>query len=75
MQLARLVEIAKKANMPSASIKKFLDKMESQKHKTQTGIIEVRGPGGYFMLVRYTTDNAKLFEIHLNTKLKKTRYE
>ncbi|XP_012221912.1 translational activator of cytochrome c oxidase 1 [Linepithema humile] len=72
-QLARLVEIAKKANMPVATIKNFLEKMESRKNKTQTGIIEVRGPSGYFMLIRYTTDNTRVFEMNLNIKLKKTR--
>jgi len=62
-------------NMPAASIKSFLEKMERRKNKTQTGILEVRGPNGYVMLVSYVTDNPKVFLQELNSKLKKTRYE
>ncbi|XP_011698155.1 PREDICTED: translational activator of cytochrome c oxidase 1 [Wasmannia auropunctata] len=72
-KLAQLIERAKKANMPAASIKSFLEKMEARKNKTQTGVLEVRGPSGYVMLVRYTTDNPKTFAIQLNIKLKKTK--
>lgn len=61
--------------MPLASIKTFLERIEARKNKNQKGIIEVRGPNGYVMLVSYTTDNPKLFAIELNSKLKKTRYE
>lgn len=73
-KLAKLIEQAKKANMPVATINTFLDKMEARKNKTQTGIIEIRGPGGYIILVRYTTDNVKAFIAQLNSKIKKTRY-
>ena len=61
--------------MPAASIKSLLAKMEARKNKTQTGVIEVRGPNGYIMLVCYITDNPKSFLIELNSKLKKTKYE
>lgn len=61
--------------MPVASIKSFLEKMEARKNKTQTGLQEVRGPNGYVMLVRFTTDHTKAFLMELNSKLKKTRYE
>lgn len=61
--------------MPVATIKSFLEKMELRKNKTQTGVLEVRGPTGYVMLVCYTTDNPKSFLIELNSKIKKTRYE
>lgn len=71
-KLAKLIEQAKKANMPVATINTFLDKMEARKNKTQTGIIEIRGPGGYIILVRYTTDNVKAFIAQLNSKIKKT---
>lgn len=74
-KLAKLIEEAKRANMPVASINTFLEKMEARKNKTLTGIIEVRGPNGYVVLVRYTTDNVKAFIMQLNSKLKKTRYE
>jgi len=49
--------------------------MEARKNKTQTGVLEVRGPNGYVMLVCYTTDNAKSFAMELNSKIKKTKYE
>jgi len=62
--------------MPVASIKSFLDRMEARKkNKTQTNVIEVRGPNGYIMLVYYITNNPKFFLIELNSKLKKTKYE
>ncbi|XP_050457713.1 translational activator of cytochrome c oxidase 1 isoform X1 [Cataglyphis hispanica] len=72
IKLAQIIEQAKKANMPVTSINKFLEKMEARKNKTQTGIIEVRGPNGYVMLVRYTTDNAKSFILQFKSKIKKT---
>ncbi|XP_032666183.1 translational activator of cytochrome c oxidase 1 [Odontomachus brunneus] len=71
LKLAQIIEQAKKKNMPVASIKNFLEKMESRKNKTQEGVIEIRGPSGYVMLVRYFTDNFKQFEGDLNHKLKK----
>lgn len=49
--------------------------MEARKIKTQDGIAEVQGPSGYIMLVHYTTDNMRLFQMELNHKLKKCRYE
>lgn len=61
--------------MPAASIKTFLEKMEERKHKTKHGVTEIRGPNGYIMLVRYTTDNVKVFQMELNHKLKKCRYK
>lgn len=61
--------------MPAASIKSFLEKMEARKNKTETGVLEVRGPNGYVMLVCYITDNSKSFVMRLNSKLKKTKYE
>jgi len=61
--------------MPVASINTFLEKMEARKNKSQTGIIEIRGPSGYVALVRYTTDNVKAFTTLLHTKLKKTWYD
>jgi len=62
--------------MPVASIKSFLDRMEARKkNKTQTNVIEVRGPNGYIMLVCYITNNPKFFLTELNSKLKKTKYE
>ncbi|XP_039305506.1 probable transcriptional regulatory protein LCABL_11860 isoform X2 [Solenopsis invicta] len=73
LKLSQIIERAKKANMPVASIKSYLERMESRKNKTKTGIQEVRGPNGYVMLVSYTTDNPKLFELELNSKLKKTK--
>ncbi|TGZ31926.1 translational activator of cytochrome c oxidase 1 [Temnothorax longispinosus] len=73
LKLSQVIERAKKVNMPVASIKSFLEKMEARKNKTQTGIIEIRGPNGYVMLVCYTTDNPKAFSHELNAKLKKTR--
>ncbi|XP_011865267.1 PREDICTED: translational activator of cytochrome c oxidase 1 [Vollenhovia emeryi] len=73
LRLCQLIERARKSNMPVASIKSFLDRMEARKHKTQSGIQEVRGPNGYVMLVRYTTDNPKRFVGELNAKIKKTR--
>lgn len=75
VKLAKLIEQAKKANMPVASINAFLEKVEARKNKTQTGAIEIRGPSGYVMLVRYTTDNIRSFMILLHTNLKKTWYE
>ncbi|XP_012534520.1 translational activator of cytochrome c oxidase 1 [Monomorium pharaonis] len=72
-KLSQIIEQARKANMPVASINSFLEKMESRKNKTQTGILEVRGPNGYIMLVGYMTDNHKLFKMELNSKLKKTK--
>ncbi|CAL1689336.1 unnamed protein product [Lasius platythorax] len=71
-RLAQLIEQAKKANMPVASINNFLEKMEARKNKTQAGIAEVRGPNGYILLVRYKTDNAKAFIMQFKSKLKKT---
>ncbi|KAL6268451.1 hypothetical protein P5V15_001586 [Pogonomyrmex californicus] len=72
-KLSQVIERAKKANMPVASIKSFLEKMETRKNKIQTGLIEVRGPNGYVMLVCYKTDNPKSFAIELNSKIKKTK--
>ncbi|XP_011050017.1 PREDICTED: translational activator of cytochrome c oxidase 1 [Acromyrmex echinatior] len=73
LKLSQVIERARKANMPVASIKSFLDRIEARKNKTQTGVIEVRGPNGYIMLVCYITDNPKFFLIELNSKLKKTK--
>lgn len=75
LKLSQVIERAKKANMPVASIKSLLEKMEARKNKTQTGVTEVRGPNGYVMLVCYITDKPKAFLIELNSKLKKTKYE
>lgn len=61
--------------MPAISIKSFLEKMELRKHKDKSGIIEIRGPNGYVMLIRYTTDHIKEFQIQINIKLKKCWYE
>ncbi|KAM0725373.1 Translational activator of cytochrome c oxidase 1 [Formica fusca] len=72
VKLAQIIEQAKKANMPAASINTFLEKMEARKNKTQIGIIEARGPNGYVMLVRYATDNTKTFMLQFRTKIKKT---
>ncbi|XP_012062772.1 PREDICTED: translational activator of cytochrome c oxidase 1-like [Atta cephalotes] len=74
LKLSQVIERAKKANMPVASIKSFLDRMEARKkNKTQTNVIEVRGPNGYIMLVCYITNNPKFFLTELNSKLKKTK--
>ncbi|XP_018406993.1 PREDICTED: translational activator of cytochrome c oxidase 1 isoform X2 [Cyphomyrmex costatus] len=73
LKLSKIIERAKKVNMPVASIKSFLDKMETRKNKTQAGVIEVRGPSGYTMVVSYMTDNPKAFLIEFNSKLKKTK--
>lgn len=72
-KLSQIIEQAKKANMPVASIKSFLEKMEARKNKTQTGLVGVRGPNSYVMLVRYLTDHPKSFIMELNSKLKKTK--
>lgn len=61
--------------MPVASINNFLEKMEARKNKTIPGVIEVRGPNGYILLARFTTDNVKTFIIEFKTKIKRTRYE
>lgn len=61
--------------MPVDSIKSFLERMETRKNKTQEGIVNIRGPNGYSMLVCYMTDNAKQFQAELNNKLKKCRYK
>jgi len=74
IKLAQLIEQAKKANMPSTTIKNFLEKMEAIKNKNHKGIIEVRGPNGYVMLISYLTHNPKAFVMDINSKLKKTRY-
>jgi len=60
--------------MPSATIKNVLEKMEANKNKNHKGIIEVRGPGGYVMLISYLTHNPKAFAVNVYSKLKKTRY-
>lgn len=72
LRLAQIIEQAKKANMPVASINSFLEKMEARQNKTQPGVIEIRGPNGYILLARYTTDNVKSFIIELKSKLKRT---
>ncbi|XP_025262169.1 translational activator of cytochrome c oxidase 1 [Camponotus floridanus] len=72
IKLAKLIEQAKKVNMPVASINTFLEKMEARKNKNRTGVIEIHGPSGYVALVRYTTDNVKALMTLLHTKLKKT---
>ncbi|XP_029160796.1 translational activator of cytochrome c oxidase 1-like [Nylanderia fulva] len=71
LRLAQLIEQAKKVNMPVASINSFLEKMEARKNKTQSGVVEIRGPNGYILLARYTTDNVRAFQMQLNAKLKK----
>lgn len=75
VKLSQIIERAKKANMPVATIKSFLEKMESSGMKTENSLLEVHGPNGYIMLVSFTTDNPKSFALKLNTELKKTRYE
>ncbi|XP_020297021.1 uncharacterized protein LOC109861684 isoform X2 [Pseudomyrmex gracilis] len=73
LKLSQVIERAKKANMPVASIKSFLEKMEFSGNKTEKGLLEVHGPNGYIMLVSFTTDNPKSFTAKLNGELKKTR--
>ncbi|KAL0116101.1 hypothetical protein PUN28_011159 [Cardiocondyla obscurior] len=73
LKLSKTIDRAKKANMPIASIKDFLDRMEARKDKNHTNIQEIRGPSGYAMIVRYTTDNPKAFICELNSKIKKTK--
>lgn len=72
LRLAQIIEQARKANMPVASINNFLEKMEARKNKTIPGVIEVRGPNGYILLARFTTDNVKTFIIEFKTKIKRT---
>ncbi|XP_014474944.1 PREDICTED: translational activator of cytochrome c oxidase 1 [Dinoponera quadriceps] len=71
LKLAQIIEQAKKANMPLATIKNCIEKIESRKDKTKEGTIEIRGPGSYVMIAHYMTDNTKQMQLELNCKLKK----
>ncbi|XP_014235307.1 translational activator of cytochrome c oxidase 1-like [Trichogramma pretiosum] len=70
-KLARLIEQAKKNNLPQSSIKGFIEKMQKDKSQMQTAVFESRGPSGSTVLIQSLTDNFKHTKQMLNQHLKK----
>ncbi|XP_014291906.1 translational activator of cytochrome c oxidase 1 [Halyomorpha halys] len=57
LQLAQVIEVAKKQNMPLSSIQSCIKSAQADKTNCQSHWFEVKGPSGYFMIIHTLTDN------------------
>ncbi|XP_049950442.1 translational activator of cytochrome c oxidase 1 isoform X1 [Schistocerca serialis cubense] len=73
VQLAQVVERARKNNMPVASIENAIKAAQNSKVASKPGLIELKGPAGSLMLVSVLTDNLAKTRTELLTIIKKTR--
>lgn len=55
LKLARFIEAAREHNVPNSVIENAMKKASSGKVKT--GLVEILGPGGCYVIVDYETDN------------------
>ncbi|XP_046743394.1 probable transcriptional regulatory protein PERMA_0079 [Diprion similis] len=70
-RLAQIIETAKKAAMPAATINNVLKTATAAKTLTTHGRVDLRGPSGAVILVEYACDNAIQFKMSINTLLRK----
>lgn len=69
-KLAQLVDQAKKANMPAATLNKVLEKLQkNENHKIE--VLPVRGPGKCLLVLYISCENITQTKMMLNSKLKK----
>lgn len=57
-QLAKALELGTKNNVPSKSLQQFVEKAITMKDRLKQAKIEVRGPGGWFLIFDLFTENA-----------------
>ena len=74
MKLAYLVEQSKKKNIPSGTVKAFLEKMQSAKVNLHNVWINIQGPNGCLLVFHLVTDNVTLTKHNVNTMLRKNMY-
>ncbi|XP_008549646.2 translational activator of cytochrome c oxidase 1 [Microplitis demolitor] len=70
-KLASIIDEARKKNIPQATINGILEKLEKSKVKSQTELLDFRGPGGTTFIVRLLSSNLIGTKQSLNTVLKK----
>ncbi|XP_046616744.1 translational activator of cytochrome c oxidase 1 [Neodiprion virginianus] len=70
-KLAQIIERAKKAAMPAATINNVLKTASTSKTPTISGRVDLRGPSGAVILAEYACDNVVQFKMSINTLLRK----
>ncbi|XP_063985740.1 translational activator of cytochrome c oxidase 1 [Diachasmimorpha longicaudata] len=71
LKLAQIIEEAKKKCVPAATIAGVLEKAEKSKTKTQSDLVDFRGPGGSIFIVKILSENPVALRMNLNTVFKK----
>ncbi|XP_076284631.1 translational activator of cytochrome c oxidase 1 [Lasioglossum baleicum] len=71
LKLSQLVEQAKKANMPAATLKQFFEKMKNSKQNAKHEILLLRCPGGAILVVHMLTDKLIKTKLEIFSRLKK----
>ncbi|XP_057321435.1 translational activator of cytochrome c oxidase 1 [Microplitis mediator] len=72
-KLASIIDEARKKNIPQGTINGILEKLEKSKLKTQTELLDFRGPGGATFIVRLLSGNLIATKNSLNTVLRKNK--
>ncbi|XP_031836228.1 translational activator of cytochrome c oxidase 1 [Nomia melanderi] len=70
-KLSNIVDQAKKANMPGATLKAALDRLKNQKQNAKPEMFIVRCPGGAMLVLQVVTTNITITKGNISAKLKK----
>ncbi|XP_076659462.1 putative transcriptional regulatory protein TTE1135 [Halictus rubicundus] len=70
-KLSQLVEQARKANMPVATLNNFFEKIKNSKQNAKHEIILLRCPGGAILVVHMLTDHLTKTKLEIFSKLKR----
>ncbi|XP_044260411.1 translational activator of cytochrome c oxidase 1 [Tribolium madens] len=71
LKLENVIEQAKRANMPTATIQSVLRSCEQDKSNSKSHLIEIKGPGGCIILCEVFTSNLHALKQNISTILKK----
>ncbi|CAH0549207.1 unnamed protein product [Brassicogethes aeneus] len=72
LKLAQIIEQAKRANMPQATIASILKSSQADKSGAKSHLIEIKGPGSCIILCEVFTSNLNQLKQSIATSLKKT---
>lgn len=71
IKLRQVIDRAKIANMPVATIKRCLESFNADKSNYESYFAEIKGSGGYTMVINYVTDTQKKVLSDIKSRTKK----
>ncbi|XP_078053749.1 translational activator of cytochrome c oxidase 1 [Augochlora pura] len=70
-KLAQLVDQAKKANMPAATLDAFFARLKNSKQNAKKELLLIHCPGGAILVLHALTDNIVRLKLELSAKIKR----